>query len=283
MRKGRNLEKLVAFLEDILKKIPNSTVKSPDFILDRITGGKREHDCVIRIQSGHHEILTAIECKEHSRPIDVKEIEAFETKCRDTNINKAVIVSLKGFTKSALAKANHLGISCLSLEDVKSFEWMACAESIYYIVNFKKISWHFIPENTELLGCVDFTLFDKNGNSIQLSQLTDTLKKEAIKCMDSNNIEKIEEERNFVFDSVPLTVKRNSDGKASEINQATAKTEYSIEVKRTPFKLFSYQDQNTGKIIAEGGVSDFENPLFSGKIYIVDDKNGDKKVYIRKK
>lgn len=283
MKKGRNLEKLVAFLEDILKKCPNTTVKSPDFITDRITGGKREHDCVIRIQSGHHEIVTAVECKEHSKPIDVKEIEAFETKCKDTNINKAVIVSAKGFTKNALAKASHFGISCLSLEDVQSFEWMACAESVCYIVNFRKISWHFLPENKELLGCTDFTLFDEGGKPIQLDQLTHNLQKEAIKCMDSNCVETIEEEKNFVFASVPFRAKRNSDGVTSEIKQAIAKTKYSIEVKKTPFNLFSYQDKKTGKIIAEGGVSEFENPLFSGKIYIVDDKNGEKKVYIQKK
>lgn len=44
------------------------------------------------------------------------EIEAFAAKCRDTGIDRAVIVSSNGFTETALTKAKHENVRCHLLQ-----------------------------------------------------------------------------------------------------------------------------------------------------------------------
>ena len=50
-RKGKELELLVARLEKILAP-EDATITSPDYLLDKITGGKREVDVSIRSRIG---------------------------------------------------------------------------------------------------------------------------------------------------------------------------------------------------------------------------------------
>ena len=73
---------------------------------------------------GHHECVTAIECRDRSRPVGAPQVEAFHQKCNDTGIHRSVIVSTKGFYKPAKIKASHYGIVCLRLDEVDSYDWI---------------------------------------------------------------------------------------------------------------------------------------------------------------
>ena len=117
VKAGQQLETIVAKLERLFAVDPNISVQTPARLRDRVTGALREHDVLITQKRGHHVTLTAIECRDRSRKFGVPEVEAFAAKCRDTGINKAFIVSSKGFTKTALKKAVHENVGCLLFKD----------------------------------------------------------------------------------------------------------------------------------------------------------------------
>lgn len=122
-RKGDDFHKLVECLERALNGSDNVEIDSPRFLPDKVTGKLREHDVVLTYKQPNRTVLVAIECRDRSRKIDVGQIEAFHTKCRDTGIDKGVIVCSKGFFAPALEKAKHYNIDCLLLEEVKKLDW----------------------------------------------------------------------------------------------------------------------------------------------------------------
>jgi hypothetical protein len=124
MREGRDLETLVAALEKAASSDASLKVQSPYIAIDRITGSKREHDVGIFVTQNHREIIIALECRDRSRNVTVPEVEAFESKCRDTGVHKGGIVSSKGFAEDALTKAKHLNISCYTLAEAKDISWL---------------------------------------------------------------------------------------------------------------------------------------------------------------
>lgn len=71
MKPGRSLEKLVAYLERHLADSGAVFVESPKRLPDKTTGKLREHDVVLTVNSGHHKILVAVECRDRSRPVGV--------------------------------------------------------------------------------------------------------------------------------------------------------------------------------------------------------------------
>ena len=114
---GRAFESDVAKMERSLAGDPNVTdIQAPGRLRDRVTRQLREHDVLVTHKVGHDLVLTAIECRDRSRPVGVPEIEAFSTKCRHTGIDRAVIVSRAGFTTTALTKAAHENIRCYTLQ-----------------------------------------------------------------------------------------------------------------------------------------------------------------------
>ena len=105
MKKGRSLEKLVAYLERSLSKNESVTVESPKRLRDKSTGRLREHDVVLTVKSGHHTFFIAVECRDRKRPVGITQLEAFAKKCQETGVGQGVIVSPKGFAKTAQVKA----------------------------------------------------------------------------------------------------------------------------------------------------------------------------------
>lgn len=123
-RKGRSLEKLVTHLERVLAPEEGVTVDSPKRLRDKTTGRLREHDVVLTFRAGHHELLTAIECRDRKRRVGSPQIEAFHKKCEHTGVHHPIMVSPRGFTKPALQKAKFLGVRCLALEQAPEFDWL---------------------------------------------------------------------------------------------------------------------------------------------------------------
>lgn len=81
---------------------------------DTIQG--RQFDVTVRFKFGLHEYLTVIECKKYlTKKIPVEKIDAFATKARDANANKAVVVSSNGYQSSCFDVANRHGIKLLTL------------------------------------------------------------------------------------------------------------------------------------------------------------------------
>lgn len=167
MKKGRSLELLVEKLERQLASDENVSIESPKKIRDIQTGKLREHDVVLTYNQAHHEFLIAIECKDRSRPVGVPDIEAFDNKCRYTNINQGIVVSSSGFAKTALAKAGSMGLKCLELKEIESASFLLPGAAVYvHSKRFLTASYSPVVNDRKLCVADDYDIFDQDGNLI---------------------------------------------------------------------------------------------------------------------
>ena len=124
-RKGKDFELLIKMLEEVI--LPQgASIKSPDYIVDKITGQKREVDISIKMDLGTSPILIIIECRDRKDIEDTTWIEQLRTKTNDLNANKVIAVSSFGFSAPAIDKGKHYGIETrtykeLSHDDIKSW------------------------------------------------------------------------------------------------------------------------------------------------------------------
>lgn len=97
-------------------------ITSPDYLVDKITGSKREVDISLRGTFGSNNILIIIECRDRKGAQDVTWIEQLATKCEDVGANKAIAVSSDGFTSGAIAKASFRNIELRTLDEINQNE-----------------------------------------------------------------------------------------------------------------------------------------------------------------
>lgn len=88
------------------------TVKPNQKVMGTISQVLRQID----IKVGDEEFID-IECKDHSKPVDLPIVEQFANKLKDENAKSGIIVSNSGFTESALKTANHYNIRPVALID----------------------------------------------------------------------------------------------------------------------------------------------------------------------
>lgn len=121
---GRDFQDLVAAIEKSLAPVEHK-ITSPMRIRDSESGGLREHDVVIDFISGRHPFRIAIEARDRGRKVGSGDVEGFRDKCRCTGIDRAIIVSSRGFTEPALKKANVSNVGCQTLTEAAAFDWCA--------------------------------------------------------------------------------------------------------------------------------------------------------------
>jgi len=143
-RKGRELERLVALLEEILGPV-GAQIKSPDFLPDSITGESREVDVSIRFTDETGPKLVVGECRDRDQTSDVTWIEQAVTKLRDLKVDLGFLVSSSGFSQAAKTKAESYGInlrllSTLTPQEVQSWfraPGVVVVEKIHALVGAK--------------------------------------------------------------------------------------------------------------------------------------------------
>ena len=143
-RKGRSLEKLVAFLEKTLGP-QGIKVKSPDYIRGCISKSLREIDISLRSHTSSSEILVIIECRDRKGTEDVTWIEQLPSKREDVGAHKVVAVSSTGFSSGAINMAKVKDIELRTLEEIDPNEillWFGFEELtvLNYHINFKHVS-----------------------------------------------------------------------------------------------------------------------------------------------
>ena len=99
------------------------TLRESALLKDRVSANDREIDILIEGNIGSIPIRIAIECIDTGRKANVEWVERMFTKHTDLNTSKLVLVSKNGFTKNALAKANHHDIQTASLEQADDNFW----------------------------------------------------------------------------------------------------------------------------------------------------------------
>lgn len=270
MKKGRSLEKLVAYLERHLAADDMVTVESPKRLRDKSTGQLREHDVVLTIKSGHHTVFVAVECRDRNRPVGVTQLEGFAKKCQETGIGQGVIVSPCGFTKTAPAKARALGIRCLSLDQVNTFPGLLCEHFEVYRTNFVHIDFKIIPENDFDKKPDSFTLETDEGEEITLDMLRNNLiaglnnQKETfpIKPNVGDHIKRIK--------LVPknLNIIDTNTGRRERVRQINTVAQCTIEKTNIPLVLQEYRDSGDPECIAQLATADLNLGFISGKLVI---------------
>lgn len=138
---GELFEELVTWIS---KSLHAAEVTKNEKLKDIHTGRKRQIDVVIRIKNGPTEILGIIEARDRSRPVGVDYIEEVYSKKTSVGADFSVIVSNKGFYKSAIEKAGKLGIRLFSLKDALAMDWSLSTK------NMSIIEENFNTENVEI-------------------------------------------------------------------------------------------------------------------------------------
>jgi len=124
-RPGRDFEELIARIERLLSPI-GAQIKSPDRLVDKITGQLREVDASVRVPEGKSFKIITIECRDHKKgKQDDRWIEQIVTKRDKLGVAKTIAVSSSGFSESAKRTAQHYGIELREMSRITDNEIIA--------------------------------------------------------------------------------------------------------------------------------------------------------------
>lgn len=148
-------------VENLEKSFSGSgTVTRNERIMGKISGRKRQIDVCVRVKLAGEDIFFAVECKNWSRKVDVKGVESFIGLKRDVGAHLGIMVSSRGFTKSAYRLADALGIKLYRYEDTKRDGWFNGIETIMVVE-----AWELTPTMLYLKrsdGTIEFLDSDRD-------------------------------------------------------------------------------------------------------------------------
>ncbi len=161
MRKGRKLELLLKEIEAL--KLPNATVKSPEFVKDRDTGTLREVDISIRYCSNDQDFFIALECRDRGNIQDITWVEQLISKRNSIGADVLIAVTSSSFSTPAKIKAFKNGVV---LREFKKFtvnevkKWMnETYIEIHIIRKWVKAGSIELQENVTLSKPLDQYMF----------------------------------------------------------------------------------------------------------------------------
>lgn len=165
-KRGKNLEQLVAAIQETIKNCPNSTISTNVKIVDN-NGIKREIDVLVEDKSCTPHRLIAFECKDYKYRVEVGIVDGVIGKFFDIpNINKIVIVTSTGYTAGAKTKAKNKGIDLYEFTEVPLdnilLKGTPCLGNLR--IEIVDINFDLYPNNlyTKKVLNVDETNYDKN-------------------------------------------------------------------------------------------------------------------------
>lgn len=263
-RKGRNLERLVAFIEKAAHDHPFASVASPHFLIDKVTGERREFDVVITFTHEHHTLVLGIECRDRKTKVGTNDVEAFHAKCNGV-VHNSVIVSSSGFTSPAIRKAEHYGISCLTLSEAEGFDW-CLAPGLWQVTrNILKVQIVFETAE-EVMAPV--TAYFPDGTPIEGEAA------KRLGCAALNEIpvldDRIGVHRHAVRFTEPEGYTIDAEGVHRPINLITVFLEYEFITKLLPFKFHHYQSEKGGETINTMATVEFDSNGHAGKIVLLE-------------
>jgi len=269
---GRSLEKVIAAIERAIGHRSDVKVTSPAHLPDRVTGQPREHDVLLEIAAAHRTIRVALECRDRSRKITVNDVEGFSEKCRDTTVDRGVIVSPKGFSKTALLKASRKGIECQSLSKVDAFDWLAIPGIVQIEREGLRFDFFFGIEPTPGSTIPSrYEMRDGNGNALNIEVLkAPTLAEIEKRQARESNIEETGPQKHVVhFSKTDITVVDLDSGQSLPVATMTATVSYTASAKVLPFSLVQYADAVSGQVTTDAAIADVNIGDVSGKVVIV--------------
>lgn len=137
----REFEVMVAHIEQQLSP-EGAIVKSPDKIVDKITGSLREVDASIRYAIGSTPILITIECRNREKVQDDTWIEQLSQKKEKIGASATIAVSKNGFSNPAQKSAEHYNIELRTLKEIESSDSLDWLNNI--ILNVELFFWKYV-------------------------------------------------------------------------------------------------------------------------------------------
>lgn len=136
------------------------TVESPSFLIDKITGSKREVDILISFKDHENtERKISIECRDRPNTVqDVTWIEQLATKKNDLGLDITIATTTKSFTKPAILKAQAYGIIVQASNKIDESFIKKLTQLHYYTISFLKVK------------AVDL-IFDNSGLAIEKNDI----------------------------------------------------------------------------------------------------------------
>jgi hypothetical protein len=115
--------------EQLTESIFNSLVRNPEYekVEHNIQlpghNGFRQIDILLTTITCGMEIRTVIECKDYNKKISIGKVDELESKLKDVNANRGILVSKKGFSSMGKSKAKRVGISLCTAHEALHDNW----------------------------------------------------------------------------------------------------------------------------------------------------------------
>jgi Restriction endonuclease len=114
-------------------KFPGSTIRHDVRLLGELSGVPRQIDVLVEEVLPGGNVRTAVDAKQHARPIDVKEVESFIGLLRDAKVESGIMVSASGYSEAALTRAFRddvdLDLDIFTLDEFR--QWQAAGALPY--------------------------------------------------------------------------------------------------------------------------------------------------------
>ncbi len=140
--KWRIYEKAVASLKEAYR---DCDVTHDKRVIGRRSEVERQVDIWLSGMFGGHELTVAVECRNHAKPLGIKDVEAFYGFLDDVGANKGVLISSSDFTNGAKKRADgsNVNLQVLTLEEAEDFDWAAyIAPSCQALGCWGYVSWN---------------------------------------------------------------------------------------------------------------------------------------------
>ena len=292
-RPGKDLQDIVQRIESALGE--DCEVTSPDWLVDRTSGKKREVDVSIRRKVGGQSVLIIEECRDHSRKVGVQYIEQAKQKRDDVQANKLVVISSIGFTSGARDKAEHHGIALMTITQALEEDWRSWFQirNIDFFKHFYELVGLQLlitqgkvvktAEGAERLGQIksdDPILFKEDGSSwgspnLLFQRVADQDGSELFREVSVGDEPKVK--RVEINLNKPLVLKLGKHAVKFDKVRVTAKLW--TEVTRIPFNRMQYRGAS-GDVVAEYAAATLDIPGgpdkedWTADIFFVRDEDG---------
>jgi len=122
IRDSEKFERLTAEIFNALRNNPRYESVDHDVMLPG-KDGPRQIDIVLRGKVGPVESLVIIECKDYNKNVSVEAVDKLHSVIQDVNAQQGILVSSKGFSKTAIQKAKRLGIQLFTAHKANTEKW----------------------------------------------------------------------------------------------------------------------------------------------------------------
>jgi hypothetical protein len=120
-KRSNEFQKLVALINGCLRD--SGHVEESGLLVDKTTRLEREVDILISGTFADYPINISIEVTDRTRKAGTPWVEEMRAKHSDLPTDKLVLVSRRGFSRSALEKAKFHGIEAITFEEASETDW----------------------------------------------------------------------------------------------------------------------------------------------------------------